>query len=238
MKNPFKRTGKDQTHTSGVFQIGDAVRVKAGVLYPDEPDIDISGWQGRISDVDGLKGDPPVVGLKWDSVSLRSLPDWLIEKSEEEGSDWVEMYLYTSELEHAPPRDTEAAADKVRAELSANYGWSFLGEEGRRINAVLRGVTPGDQVAQFAAWGRYFQKTLKFPFEAEVAEFMVRGRLRVGDIVTVLRIELVDDDYGVIVRCRRGREQIDAPLADLECTDIESANHDPVKDYAVWFANR
>ena len=86
--------------------------------------------------------------------------------------------------------------------------------------------------------GRYFQQTLKFPFEAEVAEFMERGRLRVGDIVTVLRIELVDDDYGVIVRCRRGREQIDAPLADLECTDIESDNHDPVKDYAVWFANR
>ena len=43
---------------------------------------------------------------------------------------------------------------------------------------------------------------------------------------------------GVIVHCRRRRETLDAPLADLECTDEQSANYELVKDYAVWFANR
>ena len=33
------------------YQEGDAVRVKAGTACPDAPDLDISGWQGRITDL-------------------------------------------------------------------------------------------------------------------------------------------------------------------------------------------
>lgn len=106
------------------------------------------------------------------------------------------------------------------------------------MNAVLRGVPSSDEMGQFRAWARHLQQTLKFHFEAEVAEYQERGRLRAGDILQVLSIEMVDDHYGIIVHCRRGREQIDAPLADLECTNEQSANYDQVKDYAVWFANR
>jgi hypothetical protein len=70
-----------------------------------------------------------------------------------------------------------------------------------------------------------------------IPEFQEHGRLRTGDILQVLRIELDDDSYGVIVHCRRRREAIDAPLADLECTHRRSVNYAPVKDYAVWLAN-
>jgi hypothetical protein len=65
-----------------------------------------------------------------------------------------------------------------------------------------------------------------------IPEFQEHGRLRTGDILQVLRIELDDDSYGVIVHCRRRREAIDAPLADLECTHRRSVNYAPVKDYA------
>ena len=134
--------------------------------------------------------------------------------------------------------DTQAATETTRTELSSKYRWSFLGEEGRRINAVLAGVESKNQLAQFKAWERYLQKTLKFPFEAEVTEFLARGQLHVGDIVKILRMELVDDSYGIIVHCKRYQRLLDAPLADLECTDLQSVNYEPLKDYAVWFANR
>jgi hypothetical protein len=236
MKNPFKR--KPAPKLPGVFVAGDTVRVKEGVRYPDVPDVDIGGWQGRITDIDQINDDPPLVGLAWDSLALRSLPAWLIEASAEEGLGWSEIYLEVAELDHAPARDSEEDAEETLGELESLYRYSFLGEEGRRINAVLRGVDSNDTMRQFEAWAHHLQQTLKFPFDAEVVEFQERGRLRTGDILQVLRIELVDDSYGVIVHCRRRREEIDAPLADLECTNRQSANYELVKDYAVWFANR
>lgn len=230
--------GRSKAGAAAAFRVGDTVRVKAGIVYPDVPDLDISGWQGRITDIDQMNDDPPIAGLAWDSLALRSLPASLIEASAEEGLDWPEIYLEAAELEHAPPRDSEEDAEETRDELEDLYRYSYLGEEGRRMNAVLRGVASDDRMGQFRAWARHLQQTLKFPFEAEVAEFQERGRLRTGDILQVLNIEIVDDLYGIIVHCRRGREQIDAPLADLECTNQQSANYGPLRDYVVWFANR
>ena len=34
------------------YKIGQSVRVKRGILCPDDPDYDLSGWQGRIIDID------------------------------------------------------------------------------------------------------------------------------------------------------------------------------------------
>jgi hypothetical protein len=51
-------------------------------------------------------------------------------------------------------------------------------------------------------------------------------------------IGLVDDLYGVIVDLRHGRLTCAFPLCDLEVIDERSPNHQPVRDYAVWFANR
>lgn len=238
MRKLFNFGRKQADTSSAALRVGDSVRVKDGVRYPDVPDLDISGWQGRITDVDQMNDDPPLAGLAWDSLALRSLPAWLIEESAEEGLDWPEIYLEATDLEHAPARDSEDDAEETLDELEDLYRYSFLGEEGRRMNAVLRGVDSDDTMGQFRAWARHLQQTLKFPFEAKVVEFQERGRLRTGDILQVLRIEMVDDLYGVIVHCRRRREELDAPLADLECTNQQSANYEPVKDYAVWFANR
>lgn len=238
MKKLFNFGRSKADTASAAFRVGDTVRVKEGVRYPDVPDIDISGWQGRITDIDQMTDDPPVVGLAWDSIALRSLPAWLIEESVEEGLNWSEIYLEATELEHTPARDRADDVRQTLAEVEALYRWSYLGEEGSRINAVLANIAANDRLGQLRAWERHLDATLKFPFEAEVVEFQERGRLRTGDILQVLGIEMVDDLYGVIVHCRRRRETLDAPLADLECTNVQSANYEPVKDYAVWFANR
>ena len=235
MKNPFKRNNNN-SDTSGAFHVGDTVRVKDGTHYPDVPEIDISGWQGRITDLSEINDDPPTIGFAWDSIALRSLPAWLIEQYSEEGYEWPEMYLAVTDLEHAPPRDSADETMHTLSELQDQYRWSFLGEEGQRVNAVLAGITDSDE--QFEAWKRYLETMLKFPFEAKVVEFQEGGYLNSGDILKVLNIEFVDDLYGIIVRCRRRRRELDAALGDLEVTNRQSVNYQPVQDYVMWFANR
>ena len=79
---------------------------------------------------------------------------------------------------------------------------------------------------------------LQFPFEAEVFEWQEEGPLQEGDKVKVVSIYEDDDIYGILVSLRHGRKKYEFPLCDLEVLDKSSANYQPVKDYAIWFANR
>ncbi len=63
------------------FKVGDSVIVKAGVLDPDLG-TDIGGWQGRISEVDS---EGNIIGIDWDSLTMKNIPDSVIDKCEEEG---------------------------------------------------------------------------------------------------------------------------------------------------------
>lgn len=222
------------------YQVGDAVRVKAGTACPDAPDLDISGWQGRITDLTQADAESePVIGFAWDSLSLQAMPAWFIEDSELKGLGWSLMYLRPSEIEPAEPRDTEEDVARVRDQIEANSSWFYIGPEGDSIQAVVNSAEDNTNEWQvMLAWEKHLSQSLRFPFEAEVDEFQERGPLRAGDRLTVLRIEIVDDLYGVIVSCRKGRQRYDFPLADLAAIDEGSPNAQPIRDYRVWFANR
>ena len=66
------------------YRKGQVVKVKDGVLCPDGPDFDLSGWQGRVIDIDE-DDEGPTVGMEWDSVTLKEIPKSYIENSEQEG---------------------------------------------------------------------------------------------------------------------------------------------------------
>ncbi len=217
------------------LKVGDSVVVKPGTKDPDIGG-DISGWQGRVSEFGEWEGKTTVC-IVWDSVTLKSMPRAMIEHSEEEGLDWQSMSLAVDEVEPSPARDTEQDVASAVAEISEQSAWLHLGEEGKRIQAVLAGIDPDDIMELLDAWEEHLTEKLPFPFEAEVSEHQDRGPLRRGDRVSVKSITLVDDLYGIIVAVKRGRERYDFPLCDLEVTDQRSANYQLVKDYAVWFAN-
>lgn len=218
------------------FQIGDSVVVKSGVSDPDF-DIPIGGWQGRVSEI-APAGNQDAVMIDWDSITLRNMPDWVIEQSAEQGLSWTSMGLATHKIDPASPRDAVEDVAQAAEELAEAYAWSWLGEEGRRINEILAGVDPDDLWACMKAWGEHFREHLTLPFEAEVDEFQERGPLQAGDRVTVKRVIITDDLYGVIVRVMRGRRRYDFPLCDLEALDEKSPNYQMIRDYRVWFANR
>ena len=67
------------------YKIGQSAKVKRGILCPDDPDYDLSGWQGRIIDIVEEEVDEPTIGITWDSITLEEMPKTYIEKSEKEG---------------------------------------------------------------------------------------------------------------------------------------------------------
>jgi hypothetical protein len=221
---------------SGI-KTGDSVVVKPGVSDPDLG-IDIGGWQGRVLGIQPGEGDITLVHIQWDSITLKDMPDSVIEQCEEQGWGWNEMYLGIDEVEPAEPRDIQADGDRVRDKLSDKFAWSYLGEQGRRIRQVLMGVDTEDDMAMLDAWEEYLAENLSFPFEAEVDEYQEKGPLQAGDRVKVTGIGLVDDLYGVIVDLRRGRRKYAFHLCDLAVIDERSPNHQIVDDYRTWFANR
>jgi len=216
------------------FKISDSVVVKSGVKDPDLG-IDIEGWQGRIVEIE--KKDSSV-GIAWDSVTLKNTPVWVIEKCETEGLDWSRMHLHSDQVEFANSRDTEKDIEEIVKKLKSRYAWLYLGEEGKRIQAVLDEVSPDDHWTALKRWGEHLAKVMHFPFDAKISGAHPRGPLRDDDRVRVHDISLLDDSYGVIVKIRLGRRRYDHPLDQLKPLDKNDPNSQIIKDYATWFANR
>jgi len=89
------------------LEIGDSVKVREGVMCPDMEDLCIEGWQGKVSEVGGDKYGNALIGIRWDSITLKNLPDDFIEQSEEEGLDCTRMYLWQEDVKPVECRDTE-----------------------------------------------------------------------------------------------------------------------------------
>lgn len=120
-----------QGETSLPFQVGDSVVVKQGLQDPDFGD-DMSGWQGRVTEIDTRPPDPPLVTILWDSVTLRNISRATLARAEEEGLDWSTMGLYASEVELAASRDTIADVEATLIEIASHVSWMHLDEGGSK----------------------------------------------------------------------------------------------------------
>ena len=75
------------------FKIGDSIKVREGIMCPDDDFLCIAGWQGRIFEIEG-----DILGIRWDSIALKHIPHAYIQQSEEEGMGWTEIYLCLPKL--------------------------------------------------------------------------------------------------------------------------------------------
>lgn len=214
------------------MKLGDSVAVKPETVDPDFG-IGIGGWQGRVIQI-----DEDLVLIEWDSVTLNQLDFSIVERSIEEKLNWKCMWLYTHDVERAAPRDDPQDVAAAQHRLHLQVIWLWLGEQGQRITEVLEGVDENDVIATFSAWKRYLERRLTFPFEADVIEHWMRVPVTVGDRVEVQGFAGIRDPYGILVRVKLKGRTYSVPLCDLEATDEESTNRQPIEDYSLWFANR
>jgi len=156
------------------WAIGESIVVKPGVTDHDTGRA-IGGRQGRISAIlDGAK----ILTIRWDSLTLKSMPPALLAWSEEEGLSWSEMNLSPEEVEPAAARDTEDDVAAVIAELESQTNWLYLGgEQGKRIRAIVNRAAGHNELAVFRAWHAYLEGHPVFPFAATVVEYQ-RGPVR------------------------------------------------------------
>jgi hypothetical protein len=85
---------------------GDNVKVKQGILDPDLNQFDMSGWQGRITNITS-DNESDLIEIAWDSITLKQLPKEFIENSIEDGYDYSVMSLGKDDIELTKPRDKE-----------------------------------------------------------------------------------------------------------------------------------
>jgi hypothetical protein len=215
------------------FQINDSVVVKAGVKDPDT-DMDLGGWQGRVTKIE----EENLLCINWDSLTLKNIPDSYITDCELEGFGWNEYYTYATDVEKTEPRDTEDDVDEMIDIIEDKHAWDHLGKEGIAISEVLQDIPSDDEEAALAAWAKHLRQVLTFPFEAEITEFQNRGPLRTSDILTVENIDpYVDEVRGILVNVKKKQSRYEFPLADIEAVDTKGSNYQPLRNYAIWFAN-
>jgi hypothetical protein len=158
----LKRRVRPQAGTkkqpAGQYREGDAVRVKPGTACPDAPDLDIGGWQGRVTDLTWANDtSDPTIGFAWDSISLRAMPPWFIEEAERQGLDWIfarhngvtaltdcqgaANMLYFAQIKESLAHtegSCRARWDKHSAEISLNYRTNTLpGQTGGVFNCHM-----------------------------------------------------------------------------------------------------
>ncbi len=115
------------------FKTGESVKVKEGIMCPDLEGLCIGGWQGRISEIVEDKNGNTNVCIYWDSVTLRGMPDYFIEQSEDVGLNYTKMFLGIDEVEPAKSRDSEEEVQEALNEISERLLNEELSEEDRRI---------------------------------------------------------------------------------------------------------
>ena len=92
--------------------VGDSVVVKSDILDPDF-EVGISGWQGRIEEV-----DDGTVFIRWDSITLRGMQLDMIIQCENENLDWEVMTLDKGDVEVSTTRDSEADVGRMASQLN------------------------------------------------------------------------------------------------------------------------
>ena len=216
------------------INVGDTVKVKNGIIDPDFGN-DISGWQGKIFEVEN-----DIVCIDWDSITLSNCPDEYIQRCEEDGLDWEQIYLSTKDVEIASQRDTTSDLYHKRESIYLKHKWDYLGKSSKRIHEVLEhtNITNEDEIMD--AWEKYLSNKLSYPFDAEISQYQNKGPLQQGDKIRVHGIIGSDDLYGVLVKVklRLGKKVFHFPLCDTEVANKGSNNHMIVDDYNAWFANR
>ncbi|MCI0478507.1 MAG: hypothetical protein L0Y55_19880, partial [Anaerolineales bacterium] len=100
--------------------------------------------------------------IAWDSVTLRQMSATAIEKCEEDGLDWSEYGLDAGDIEPAACRDTARDVERAKKEIAIHYHWVYLGDAGKRIQKILAGVDPDNEMRLLDRWEEHFEENLTF----------------------------------------------------------------------------
>lgn len=217
-----------------MFKINDYVKVKPGIMDPDNETTEIGGWQGCITEIDDSDPNEILITIAWDSQTLRTMPGEFVEESIREGLDFSEMTLLADEVELTATRDKARDRDEVIRALEQENSWADLGEQGKRIQAVESACE--HDFALMDHWFEYLENNVELPVKAKYVGDSSQN-LRHGAEILINGFAETDDDYGVIGSAIYQKRWIQVLLCDVQVLE-SSKKSEALEDYIVWFANR
>jgi len=237
---------------------GSSVKVKQGILDPGFREFDMSGWQGRVAGI-SHGGDETLVEIRWDSVTLKQMPEKFITGSIDDGGDYAVMFLSQDDVEPAAPRDADSDVEKTRSAIDDHYYYDNSYEKGKRIASILArqdlSVNYENQRIYFDYLQKHLHKPLlltgseDFPWEEKYLlggwdkkEYEALKKTKPSYTDRFKFVELVpdiDDRYGILAKVERttDRKTFTLPLWDLECVDAPPTTHRVISDYSYWMTN-
>ena len=95
-------------------------------------------------------------------------------------------------------------------------------------------------------WQEWLLEEIEFPIHVERFEDMnddffgshEETPFSVGRKFNVTNIVGEDEEMGIIVEVVAGKSKGHVPLSEVEVTDKNNKNYWPIREYAVWMANR
>ena len=230
------------------FKVGDWVKVKKGIVDPDNSDYCIENWKGKITQEFTAEADELVVLIKWDSLTLKKMSNDFIKECIQDGLEFSTMWLGIDDIECADPGDNKEDTYEIMQELNSLATYTlfikrdrnskYYDEQAQRIVKILDGVDIENGKKVTEKWAKYLNDNLEFPFKVEIIDLYKNTYgLDVGDVVNVKKIEGVYGSYGIVVEARKWLWKYHLPLSDLEVCVKNSQNYTNVDDYNFWYEN-
>jgi Calcium binding len=239
------------------ISVKDSVRVKKGISDPDFPNIDISGYEGRVVSVFEDEGSK-MVEIHWDSVTLlkqMSLDN--IIASDAEGFDFTTMNLDLEDVEKSTPRDTPKDVEKAIEHL---YEQLPEGEEDEEANERVLEIIGGEELdvteKALAKYLTFLKKNVKAgtmltgaePFEWEekyidsralAKEYAQKKKTHPSfddtfELVSFLYDKNQHDEINVKVKRDTDKKIFELQLCDLQVEDEDSNEAEIIDDYSYW----
>lgn len=216
------------------MKINDAVKVKAGVSDPDIPTNDLSGWQGRIVEIDAKDN---LITVAWDSLTLQNYSlDLLMQTWEEE---FTLMVLEADELELCAPRDTEKEAEKAQERILKWADFLSLYDTKATIYAeMFAEIDMLNETEIFEHWHKHIKEALEESVDAELIDEQFE-EIKIGTKLVIKNLdEYIDEKYGILANCKTPKRKALLPLCCCEPADLDTEAEMLIQDYIIWFANR
>ena len=221
--------------TKSQFATGDRVRVRAGIMDVEFPDMPMGGWAGEITEI----LDDGMYTVRWSRETLDSIHPVYKKRCEKEGMEVDEYWIGDDDLE---PDLGEPLAIEQPTEITTKP--LSMDDQDDRIRAMF-GLTSDDPLPDvdedtLLKYHEYLSLNMSFPFEIDYFEETgpFEGENHVVRVVGLLAPERngCDEMYGLICRVKEGRKTFDLPLSKFE-PDDEVPEEQMLADYCSWFWN-
>jgi hypothetical protein len=117
------------------MKIGDSAKTKKGVLDPEFEKYDMTGWQGRIIEIDHVDGIDFEIEL--DSFTLKKIPRQYIYDSLYYGSDYAIINVSSIDVEKTEPRDTVDEVRVVRKTMNEKLDYVSILDDEENIERLI-----------------------------------------------------------------------------------------------------